>query len=231
MPKAIKKKIKKKSESEIEVQERLEDIKEALQKRQNALVRYGLAIFGVIAVIIAIVAYMYSVESKARQFEYDAYKIYYNEYQKTPMTEQERYKRALDLFKMSYEKKSTPRVLFYIASCYLELGRDDEALKTLNDLLQKYSNEKNLVPLVYKKIADIQIKKGNRTEAMKYLDMLEQYQGSIYKDVAMIESARLLEKEGKQDEAKKKYKQLAEKFPESPFIEEAREKLGDRKQP
>jgi outer membrane protein assembly factor BamD (BamD/ComL family) len=45
-----------------------------------------------------------------------------------------------------------------------------------------------------------------------------------------MESARLLEKEGKIEEAKKKYKELTEKFPNSPFTDEAKAKLSEKKE-
>ena len=45
-----------------------------------------------------------------------------------------------------------------------------------------------------------------------------------------MESAKLLEKEGKTAEAKKKYDELVKKFPKSPFVEEATVKLGQEKE-
>jgi len=41
-----------------------------------------------------------------------------------------------------------------------------------------------------------------------------------------MEYAKLLEKEGKIDEAKKKYQELTTKYPNSPFIDEANTKLS-----
>ena len=45
-----------------------------------------------------------------------------------------------------------------------------------------------------------------------------------------MESAKILEKEGKPDEAKLKYEELAKKFPNSPFNEEIKTKLGVKKE-
>ena len=72
-------------------------------------------------------------------------------------------------------------------------------------------------------------RKGNTKEAMEVLEKLYNLKGDIYKDFALIEYARLLEKEGKTEEAKKKYKELSERFPNSPFIDEAKAKLSEEK--
>jgi hypothetical protein len=47
----------------------------------------------------------------------------------------------------------------------------------------------------------------------------------FFKDYALIESARILEKQGKIDEAQMKYKTLAELFSDSPYAQEAQGKL------
>jgi tetratricopeptide (TPR) repeat protein len=74
------------------------------------------------------------------------------------------------------------------------------------------------------------IQKGDINEAKKSLDLLYNLKTDIYKDFALIEYGRLLEKEGKMDEAKKKYEELAAKFPNSPFIDEIKPKIPEKKE-
>jgi TolA-binding protein len=45
-----------------------------------------------------------------------------------------------------------------------------------------------------------------------------------------MEYGKLLEKEGKTEEAKKKYEELAKKFPNSPFKDEVKAKLAEKKE-
>ena len=71
-------------------------------------------------------------------------------------------------------------------------------------------------------MATIYIKKGDMNEAKKTLDALYNLKGDIYKDFALMEYASLLEKEGKPDEAKKKYEELTTKYPASPFLDKAK---------
>jgi len=231
MPKAIKKKITKKAaNTEAEVKDRLSTLKETIKQRQKSVLRYGALVLAVIIAVSGFLFYDYYSRKKAETLAYEAYKSYYNLYQKQPVTRVDQYNKALDLFKRSYNTKKSPTVLFYIAGCYYELGRYDEALKTLKDFTQRYSAEEGLIPLVYEKMSIAYVKKGDTKEAMKSLETLYNLKGDIYKDFALIEYAKLLEKDGRIEEAKKKYKELTEKFPNSPFKAEAEAKLSEKKE-
>lgn len=231
MPKAIKKKVKQKNvDSGMEATERLYDISARLRDKQKKLVTYGIGAAAVFVLGAGIMLYQNNEKESARKFEYEAYKIYYNQYQKTPLTSQEQFQKSLDLFKQAYAKKKSPRLLLYMANCYYELNRLDDAINSLNEFTKTYASEKELLPLAYQKMAGIQIRKGNQAEALKTLDVLYKSSGNIYKDYALVEAARILESDGKKDEANAKYKELTEKFKESPFLEEAKSKLAEKKE-
>jgi predicted negative regulator of RcsB-dependent stress response len=231
MPKAIKKRISKKTpDTESEVKDKLVSLKDTLKGQKKTVLKYGVIILVVIIAIPGFLFYDYTSKKKARMLEYEAYKTYQNIYQARPLNRDERYQKALDIFKKSYDIRKSPSVLLYIVGCYYELGRYDEAIKTLKDFIQRYSKEEEFIPLAYEKLAMIYVKKGDAKEAMKTLEALYNFKGDIYKDFALIESARLLEKEGKTEEAKKKYKELSERFPNSPFSEEAKAKLSEKKE-
>ena len=230
MPRAIKKKNRKKAAgAETEVVDKLTDIRDRLKTKQKTVLTYGI-IFAVVVVAAAgIFIYLYSEGQKSRQLAYEAYKAYYNEFQRQPSAGQEHFQKALDLFKQAYQKKKSARVLFYIGASYSELGKYDDALKNLNELIRDHPSDKDILPLAYQKIADIQIRKGDKDGALKTLNTLYISAGSIYKDLALVESARILESEGKKEEALAKYKELVEKFKESPYLAEAEAKIGEKK--
>lgn len=231
MPKPIKKKIPKKiTDTETEVKGRLLRLKETLKERKRYILRY---IFLGLVVIIAIsgfIFYEFSLRKKAMALAYKAYKSYYSTNQKQTLNRTDQLSKALEMFNKSYHTKKTPVILLYIINCYYELGRYDEALKTLKEFTNRYSGEKELLPLAYGKMSNIYFKKGDIKEAMKTLETLYTLKGEIYKDFALIEYAKLLEKEGNIEEAKKKYKELTEKFPNSPFRPEADAKLSLKKE-
>lgn len=227
MPKQIKKRIqKKKVATESDVKDKLTTFMDTLQERQKTLVQYGAVVLVIIIAIISFSIYSFSQRNTAKQLEYEAYIVYYNEYQESPTTEQERYEKALILFEKSYKTKKSPRLLLYIASCYYELGRYDDALNTLNNFTKRYSNEHALIPLAYVKTAQIYQQKGEMQEALKTYDTLSNFKSNLYKDFALMESGRILEKDGKVEEAKKKFNEITTRFPNSPFSEEAKAKLS-----
>ncbi|MDA8432782.1 MAG: tetratricopeptide repeat protein [Nitrospiraceae bacterium] len=231
MPRVIKKKGRKKEHigAETEVVDRLADIRDQLRKKQKTVVMYGAAALVVIVAVAGTLLYRQNEAVQERQLEYKAYKLYYSEYQQQPATGPEHFQKALDLFQQAYQRKKTARTLFYIASSYAELGKYDEAQKSLGELIKEYPSATDILPLAYQKLADIQLRAGKKDEALKTLNTLYLSGGSIYKDLALIESARILEGEGKKDEALAKYKELAEKFKDSPYRAEAEAKLGEKK--
>ena len=230
MPKAIKKKISKKApDTETEVQDRIQDIKKIFEKKQKTLAAYGLITLSAVIVIGGIALYRFTAHDKARKLEYEAYKTYYTLYQKAPLPGQDRVQKALELYQQAYAKRKSPRLLLTIADAYAELGRDDEAMKTLDDFNKRFGRETDLAPLAWQKMADIQFRKGNKAEAVKALERIAAAPGNLLKDVVLVQKARLLEEEGHKDEATILYKELIEKYPSSPYREEAQGKIGEKK--
>jgi predicted negative regulator of RcsB-dependent stress response len=227
MPKAIKKKVKKKTTAtETEVKDRFADLITTFQNKQKSALLISVIVIAVVIIIASFLFYQYKATVKSRQLAYEAYKTFYNEYQKNTLSKQEQFQQALDLFQQAYNKKKSPRLLLYIASSYYELGKYEDALKTLNDFIKKYDQEKEMLPLAYQKMAAIYISKANNDEALKTLETMYKSTTNIYKDFALIASGRILEEDGKKEDAMSKYKELTEKFPESPFFEEAKSKLA-----
>jgi predicted negative regulator of RcsB-dependent stress response len=230
MPKSIKKRVLKKTvTSEADVRNKIAGLKDTIKERKKTALIYGAGILVILIATISFLVYNYNSQKKARIFEYEAYKIYYSP-PSQGLNKEEQYKKALDIFKKAYDTRKSPISLFYIAACYYEIGKYDDALKTLKDFTQRYSKEYSFIPLVYQKMATIYLKKGDINEAMKTLDILYSLSSDIYKDLALVEYGRLLEKAGKTEEAKKKYKELITRFPNSPFADEARAKISEKKE-
>lgn len=230
MPRPIKKKVRKKDiGSEVEIQDTLHDFREKLREKKKTVFVYSVIAISAVLVFAVIFFYQYTAEQTSRRIETSAYNAYYNLYQQKNMTNQERYQLALDLFQQAYGKRKSPRVLLYIANSYYELGNYDDAMKTLNDFTKKYKTAKDLLPIAYQKIAAIQLIKSDKKAALETLDALYK-SGPLFQDYALIEAGRILENDGKVPEATAKYKELTEKFPGSPFAEEAKAKLGEKKE-
>jgi predicted negative regulator of RcsB-dependent stress response len=231
MPKIIKKRIQKKTtDTEVEVKERLSSLRDTLKERQKTALQYGIVILLILAAFVGFFIYSSASKKKAQDIAYEGYKVYTSAAQAQTSNKDEQYQKALELFNKAADTRKTPFSLFYIAACYYELGKQDEALKALKDFARTYADDDRYAPLAYQKMALIYARQGNNNEARAALDSLSGLKGDIFKDFALLEYGKLLEKEGKSDEAKKKFKELVQRFPNSPFKDEATAKLLGKKQ-
>lgn len=228
MPKVIKKKTAKPAKTEEGVKNVLRDTKEFISARQKVIVPVVIAAVVAVIAVAGFFIYRSNMENRAAALEYEGYKLYYGLYMKQPLQKEERYQQALEKFRKAYETKKSPLSLFYIASCYYDLGKYDDALKTLKELNGRFPDDERFVPLSYYKMAMITLKKGDRDAALKLLDTLYNYRTGSFKDLALIESARILDASGKKEEAVKKYQEITKNFPESPFADEAKAKLANK---
>jgi len=228
MPKPIKKKIIKKV-SGPEAGETLSRLKKSVEERKRFLITAGAAVILAVVAIGGFFLYSNTQKNKAQKLEYEAYKMYYGLYQKQPGSIEERYKKAEELFRKAYNTRKSPVSLYYIANCYYELGKYEESLNTLKELNLKFPDDDKFVPLSYYKMALINLKKGNAEEALKSFTVLYNYKTGTYKDLALIESGKILETQGRAEEAHKKYEEVIKDFPQSPFAEEAKARVEKKR--
>lgn len=229
MPKVIKKKVVKPVKAEEGVKNVIHDTREFIHEKQRILFPAIIALVIVCMAAAGFLIYRSSTKKEAAALEYDGYKLYYGLYQKQPFAKEEHYQKALEKFRKAYEKRESPLSLFYIASCSYALGKFDDALKALKELNERFPDNDRFVPLSYYKMAVINLRKGDREAALKLLDTLYNHRAGMFKDLALVESARLLDKMGKKDDSVKKYEELAKNFPNSPFADEAKAKLQEKK--
>lgn len=225
MPRVIKKQSDKKSSSEKEIHETIVDIKDKLKHRQKVLIISLIAFLVVIGSVAGFVLYNKSASNKALSLEYEGYKHYYGQFNATPDPSDDRYKKALEKFTESYNTKKNPNVLFYIANCHYETGNYDEAIKTLKELVSRFS-EPQIVSFSYYKMAMAYLKKNDTENALNSFNSLSKAKDGVFQDAALMEVAKILESTGKVEEAKGTYKELLEKYPKSAFTNEAKSKIG-----
>lgn len=229
MPRSIKKRVAKSARQETDVKDIFFTAKKIFRKKQKLIV--SLLALSAVSVLGAAGFFLYDSDAraKAEALEYDAYKSYYGLYQKRSQPREEQLREALEKFQKAYENRKSPLALFYIAGAYYEMGRHDDALKTLKELNERFPDDERYIPLSYYKMAVISSAKGDNEAALKMLDTLYNYKTASFKDLALIESARMLNAMGKNADALKKYAEVINKFPGSPFIAEARARAGGQK--
>lgn len=230
MPKVIRKKRAKSAKAEEGVKDILSGTKDYISERQKIFVPVIIVIVTLSIAVAGFFIYRSHAGKKARVLEYEGYRIFYGLYQRQPVQNAESYQQALAKFREAYDLKKSPLSLFYSASCLYETGKYDEALKYLKELNERFADDEAFVPLSYYKMAMISIKKGDRESALKFLDTLGQHRTAAMRDFALLESAKILESMGRKEESAKKYREITKDFPWSPFVEEAKAKLGEKKE-
>lgn len=226
MPKAIKKRVTKKvGLKEEEVKSTAVYSLNLLKEKKKVFIYILLALVISVILTIAFIFYSSSVKKKAYAFEREAHSYYYNINLKNPLTDEERWKKSLELFQKAIEVKSTPLKQFYIGNCYFNLGDYNNAIKAYLKFIGKYKNEQEILPLVYQKLAAAYIERGKSDEAIKTLDTLARFRNGIFKDTALILEARHYEATGRPEDAMKKYKELVKDFPSSLWAAEAKAKI------
>ncbi|MBI4710797.1 MAG: tetratricopeptide repeat protein [Nitrospirae bacterium] len=227
MPKAIKKRITKKTTlQEEEVKGIISHAMDFVREKKKTFILVSSIVGAAAAVYIIVMLYTASLANKAYALEKEAFHYYYGINLKSPMLEDERLKKALELYQQSLKVKSTPIALFYLGNCYYKLNDYTNAAKSYTSFIDKYPGEEGMLPLVYQKLAYSYVNNGKAGDAIKTLQTLEKFKNGVFKDTALIQQARLHETLGKPEDAKKKYEELIKEFPGSIWSAEARSKIG-----
>lgn len=225
MPKPIKKKVVKHSHPEVEFKGIMSKFRKSAEHRKKLFIGLSAAVIVLIIATVGFFIYDNSMKKKAASLTNEAYQAYY---EPAGVSNEERWNKAAELFKKAYDTKKSGVSLFYLANCQYETGKFDEALNSFDEIIRKF-DDKGFAPLAYYKMALINLKKGNNADALKYLDLLYKLKSDSLKDLSLLESARILETLGKNEESLKKYEQLTREFPNSPFLGEALSKIGSKK--
>lgn len=225
MPKAIKKRISRKTET-ADFGETVADIRNKLRERQKTL---AYAFFAAILLLIAIgafVVYNRINAGKAQELAYEGYQMLAAPpAQNIPPAD--RFKNALQKFNASYAAKNNPAILLYVADCEYALGNLDETIKSLKKIVDEHPDPK-IASLAYYKMAMTYIRKGDLNSALKTFDTLIAMKEALMQDMALMQSGKTLESMGRTAEAKNKYRELITRFPASPLLNDAKTMLGSQ---
>lgn len=226
MPKAIKKRVVKKAGlKEDEVKGAVVRLLDNLKSRKRLL--SGLLSGAAAVVFLIVVVFYFGSENKKEAYalEQEAYDYYFGTIQDPKLPQEERWAKALELFKESVEVKATPSAQFYIGNSYFNLGDYDNAVIEYGKYIDQYGSENIMLPIVYQKLASTFVKQGKNEEAFGALKELSKAGRGTFADTALVLEARLYEAGGKDEDALSKYRELAERFPVSPWISEAKQKI------
>lgn len=234
MPKPIKKKLSKPQTQQEDIQDIMSKLRDKAFARKKQLTIVAATV--VVIMLIAMGTYLINrnATERAANIEAQGYKMFMGLYDATSMPKAERMEKALASFKDANATRPTAFRHYYIAVTLYELGRYDECIKELDSLASEYPNNVRFIPIVNLKKAHTYQTMGDNEKALETLrEFISFNTGKIMKDIALVETAEILERMGKENEAQQYYDLLLKEHPESRLasIAQSRLKLPEMLEP
>lgn len=171
--------------------------------------------------------------SKAHDLEREATQHYFTRPANDPKKTETNLKEAIALYRRIADEyprtPSAPLALFGLGNALIESNDLDAAIDTYKRFLSTYGSNLPLAGLVQQKLGYAYLLKGDRDQAAKSYSTILDNPGSMNRDQAMFELARLEESQSQLEGASKRYQDLIKTYPNSPLASEAaiREKILD----
>jgi tetratricopeptide (TPR) repeat protein len=226
MPKQIKKRATKSPViQDIKAKRVFDRIQDFYKARRKNLITIGSLAGAVIVLYLVLAFYNNSLRQEAYSLEQKGYNYYYGININSSVTEEERWQKALELFKESVKVRSSATSLFYLGNCYYKLGDYGNAIKEYNVFTKEFKGEDEILPVVYQKLASAYIKTGQSREVLSTLGELALMSGGVFKDTALILEARYYKSIGEPARELERYRELVSLFPASSWLSEARARI------
>ena len=226
MPKVIKKKVDdKKTVQDTEVQGFALEALDAAKEKQKQIITGAVIIAAILALYMTFSMYSASIEADASVVEMKANNFYYGEVIKGSMSDEDKLKKAIEIFKESVDIKPSRTALFNLGNAYYKLEDFGNAIEQYELFIKEFSDNKELLPLVYQKMAASYFRSGQQDKAFDALGKLARVGGGMFKDTALMLEARYLESAGDAGKSIAKYQELMAEFPGSIWSQEAASKL------
>ena len=206
----------------------------ALDYRRPVLV--GL---GVLVLAVAVVGGVFYVDrqaaQKAQDLEREAMRFLTapsaNDPQKADLALKEaiaKYRQIVDQYPRT---PTAPLALYHLGNTLVQANELSAAIEAYQRFLTLYSSNPSMAGLVQQRLAYVHLLKGDRDQAKKALTGILETPGTLNRDQALFELARLEESQSRPEGALAHYQELIKTYPNSPFTSEAtiRTKIMDVK--
>ncbi len=131
-----------------------------------------------------------------------------------------------------YPRTATaPLALYHLGNTLVQTNELSAAIEAYQQFLTLYGSNPSMAGLVRQRLAYVYLHKGDRDQAAKALTGILDAPGTLNRDQALFELARLEESQLRPEKALARYQELIETYPNSPFTSEAtiRTKILDAK--
>ena len=139
-----------------------------------------------------------------------------------------RYRQIVDQYPRA---PTAPLALYHLGNTLVQANELGAAIEAYQRFLALYSSNPPMAGLVQQRLAYVYLLKGDRDQAVKSLTGILETPGTLNRDQALFELARLEESQSRPEGALAHYQELIKTYPNSPFTSEAtvRTKIMDMK--
>ena len=139
-----------------------------------------------------------------------------------------RYRQVVDQYPRT---PTAPVALYHLGNTLVQANDLNAAIEAYQRFLALYSSNPSMAGLVQQRLAYVYLHKGDRDQAVKALTGILETPGTLNRDQALFELARLEESQSRPEGALARYQELIKTYPNSPFTSEAtiRTKIMDVK--
>ncbi|MDZ4734183.1 MAG: tetratricopeptide repeat protein [Nitrospirota bacterium] len=116
---------------------------------------------------------------------------------------------------------TAPLALYHLGNTLVQANELSQAIEAFQRFLTLYSSNPSMVGLVQQRLAYVHLLKGDRDQAVKALTAILETPGTLNRDQALFELARLEESQSRPEGALARYQELIKTYPNSPFTSEA----------
>ncbi len=208
--------------------------------RPHGYLRPLLVGLGVLALAAAVVGGVFYVDrqtaEKAQDLEREAMRFLMAASANDPQKAAQPLKEAIAKYRQivdQYPRTSTaPLALYHLGNTLVQANDSSGAIEAYQRFLASYgSSNPSMAGLVQQRLAYIYLLKGDRDQAVKAFTGVLEIPGTLNRDQALYELARLEESQSRPEGALARYQELIKTYPNSPFTSEAtiRTKIMDVK--
>lgn len=184
---------------------------------------------GVVVLAVAVVGGVFYVDrqaaQKAQDLDQEATRFLAtptaNDPQKADLALKEaiaKYRQIVD----QYPRTSTaPLALYRLGNTLVQANELGAAIEAYQRFLATYSSNPAMTGLVQQRLAYVYLLKGDRDQAVKAFTAILETPGTLNRDQALFELARLEESQSRPEAATTRYQELIKTYPNSPFTSEA----------
>ena len=206
----------------------LSSLDHALHRLQNYR-RPLLVGLGVLLLAAAVVGGVFYVDrqsaQKAQELEREAMRLLTDPAVNDPQKMDQALKEAIARYRQvvdQYPRTPTaPLALYHLGNTLVQANDLNAGIEAYQRYLAFYGSNPSMAGLVQQRLAYAYLLKGERDQAVKALTAILETPGTLNRDQALFELARLEESQSRPEGALAHYQELIKTYPNSPFTSEA----------